>query len=93
MTRAKVDDLATHFHQPRAAVRSYIMEWGLGREQTGPLDQGDAQGPVRHLYLYVQSDLYERVEKASTAAGVRLAPWLCHMVRQITIEDFPASWR
>jgi hypothetical protein len=32
-------------------------------------------------------------EKASTAAGVRLAPWLRHMVRQITIEDFPASWR
>ena len=59
MTRAKVDDLATHFHQPRAAVRSYIMERGLGREQTRPLDQGDAQGPVRHLYLYVQSDLHE----------------------------------
>jgi hypothetical protein len=93
MTRAKVDDLATHFHQPRAAVLSYIREWGLGREQTRPLDQDDAQGPVRHLYLYVQSDLHERVEKAATAVGVRLAPWLRHMVRQITIEDFPASWR
>jgi predicted DNA-binding protein len=92
-TREKVDDLAQHFHQPRAAVLCHIIEWGLSRVQTGPLDQGDAQGPVRHLYLYVQSDLHERVEKAATAAGVRLAPWLRHMVRQITIEDFPASWR
>lgn len=25
-TRAKVDDLAKRFHQPRAAVLSYIME-------------------------------------------------------------------
>jgi hypothetical protein len=93
MTRAKVDDLATHFHQPRAVVRSDIMEWGLGREQTGPLDQGEAQGPVRHLYLYVQSDLHERVEKAAIAAGVKFAPWLYHMVRQITISEFPASWQ
>jgi hypothetical protein len=28
MTREKVDDLATHFHQPRAAVVSHIMHWG-----------------------------------------------------------------
>jgi hypothetical protein len=28
-TRQKVDDLATHFHLPRAAVLSYIMAWGL----------------------------------------------------------------
>jgi predicted transcriptional regulator len=91
-TRAKVDDLAQHFHQPRAAVLCQIMEWGLSREQTGPLDQGDAQGPVRHLYLYVASDLHARIEKAATAAGMNIAPWLRHMVRQITMADFPASW-
>jgi hypothetical protein len=93
MTRAKVDDLARHFHQPQAAVLSHIMHWGLSREPTGPFDQGDAQGPVRHLYLYVASALYERVEQAAIAAGVNMAPWLRHMVRQITITDFPASWQ
>jgi hypothetical protein len=92
-TRQKVDDPAQHFHQPRAAVLCQIMEWDLSREQTGPLDQGDAQGPVRHLYLYVPSDLRERVENTAAAAGVKVASWLRYMVRQMTMADFPASWQ
>jgi hypothetical protein len=89
----EVDDLAQHFHTPRAAVLSYIMQWALSHGQTGPLDQYDAQGPVRHLYLYVEAGLHDQVQKAAAAAGVKIAPWLRHMVRQITIPDFPASWK
>jgi hypothetical protein len=74
-------------------VLGYIMHWGLNRSQTGPLDQGESHGPVRHLSLYVKSDLYERVQKAATAAGVKTAPWLRHMVHQVTIADFPGSWQ
>jgi hypothetical protein len=48
---------------------------------------------VRHLYLYVPSELHEQVEKATAAVGVKAAPWLRHMVRQVTITDFPASWQ
>jgi hypothetical protein len=48
-TRQKVDDLARHFRQPRAAVLSYIMQWGLSRGQTAPLDRHDSPGTVRHL--------------------------------------------
>jgi predicted DNA-binding protein len=90
-TRQKVDDLAKYFHEPRAAVLCQIMQWGLRRGET--LDQGESQGPVRHLYLYVASDLHEQVQKAATAAGLKTAPWLRHMIRQITIVDFPASWQ
>ena len=91
-TRQKVDDLAGHFRQPRAAVLSHIMRWGLSCEPGGALDQGASQGLVRHLYLYVDSDLYEAVRKAATTAGVTTAPWLRHMVRHIHLADFPASW-
>jgi hypothetical protein len=28
-----------------------------------------------------------------TAAGLPIAPWLRHMVRQIAMEDFPARWQ
>jgi hypothetical protein len=35
-TRAKLNDLATRFYQPRAAVLCHIMQWGLSREQIGP---------------------------------------------------------
>jgi hypothetical protein len=92
-TRQKVDDLARRFHTPRAAVLCHIMQWGLSREQTEPVDQGDAQGPVCHLHLYVPSDLYEQVQKTAIAAGVAGAPWLRHMVRQITMADFPTGWQ
>jgi predicted transcriptional regulator len=92
-TRRKVDDLARHFHQPRAAVLCHTMQWGLSRDQTGPLDQGEGQGPVRHLSLFVEAELHARVEKAATAVGMTIAPWLRHLVRQITVTDFPASWQ
>jgi hypothetical protein len=80
-TREKVDHLANRFHHPCAAVLCHIMHWGLSREPTGPLGQGASEDPVRHLYLYVPTDLRERVQKAATAAGVNIAPWLRHMVR------------
>jgi len=32
------------------------------------------------------------VEKAAMAAGVKIAPWLRTVVRQVTTADFPASW-
>jgi hypothetical protein len=92
-TRAKVDDLATRFHQPHAAVLSYILQWGLSRGQAETLDGGKSEGPVRHLYLYVDTALHARLEQAATAAGVKIAPWLRQMVRRITIADFPSSWQ
>ena len=80
-TRQKVDDLARHFHRPRAEVLCSIMRWGLSRGETLTVGQGDLPGPVRHLYLYVDSGLHEQVEKAATAAGAKVAPWLRQMVR------------
>src|SRR5262245_20114586 len=92
-TRQKVDDFAARFHQPRAAVLCHIIHWGVSREPIEPLDQGNLQGPVLHLSLYVASDLHEQVQKAATFSDVKTATWLRHMVRQITIADFPASWQ
>jgi hypothetical protein len=92
-TRQKVDELATRFHQSCAAVLHHIMQWGLSREPTEPVDQGASQGPVRHLHLYISSDLHKRVRKAAIAAGMKIAPWLRYMIRQVTIQDFPPSWQ
>jgi predicted DNA-binding protein len=92
-TRQTVDDLATRFDRPRAAVLCQIMAWGLSRAQPAHLDQGESPGPVRHLSLYVASDLHEHVEQAAAAVGVKAAPWLRYMVRQNSITDFPASWQ
>jgi predicted DNA-binding protein len=91
-TRQKLDDLAQHFHQPRAAVLCHIMQWGLSHDYTEPRDQGELHGPVRHLNFFVDTELHQRVETAAAAAGMKMAPWLRHMVRKNTIADFPTSW-
>jgi hypothetical protein len=93
MTRTKVDDLAKRFHKPRAAVVCYIMQWGLSRGPTEKFDGGASEGPVRHLSLYVDTELHEHIERAATAVSMYIAPWLRAMVRQITLTDFPASWQ
>jgi hypothetical protein len=92
-TRAKVDELAQRFHQPRAAVVCHIMHWGLSHTPTETRDGGASEGPVRHLYLFVDTGLHAQVEQAVTAAGINIAPWLRSMVRQMTSDDFPASWQ
>jgi hypothetical protein len=58
VTLAKVDDFAQRFHQPRAAVLCHIMQWGLSRGPTEMLDGGASEGPVRHLYCYVDTELH-----------------------------------
>lgn len=91
-TRAKVDELAQRFHQPRAGVVCHIMQWGLSRGPTETFDGGASEGPVRHLYFHVDTKLHTCVEEAASAAGMKIAPWLRAMVRQMTIDDFPANW-
>jgi hypothetical protein len=93
VTRAKVDELARLFHQPRAALVRHIMHWGLDRGALEKIDQGDAQGPIHHLFLYVDAILHAQAQDAAHAAGVDLAPWLRHMVRRISVADFPPRWQ
>jgi hypothetical protein len=45
-TRQKVDDLAIHFHQSRAAVLCHSVQWSLSRMETPPLHQAESYGPV-----------------------------------------------
>jgi predicted transcriptional regulator len=93
MTRAKLEGLATQFHRSRAAVLRQVMHWGLSREPSGQVNREATQGPVRRLFFIVESELYQQVRRAAGAAGGAIAPWLRHMLREITVVDFPASWR
>lgn len=47
---------------------------------------------MRHLACSVASALHQQVQQAAAAVGVKTAPWLRQMIRQVTPEDFPASW-
>jgi hypothetical protein len=91
-TRAKLEEIATPFHQSRAAVLQQVMSWGLSREPSGHVNSDDAQGLVRHLFFVVESELHQQVRQAAEAAEGDVAPWLRGMMREITAADFPASW-
>jgi predicted transcriptional regulator len=90
-TRGKLEHLATQFNQSRAAVLRQVMCWGLRRKPTGPIDD-TAPSPVQHLFFIVGAALHQQVKDAAAAAGVDMAPWMRHTMRQIRQSDFPKSW-
>jgi predicted transcriptional regulator len=56
-------------------------------------DHGEAQGPIVHVFFSVDTDLHQRVRDAADEAGCAVAVWLRHLMRQITVADFPESWQ
>jgi hypothetical protein len=66
---------------------------GVERKMVGPVDAGEAQGPFRGPFPLIDSALHRQVREAATAAGINVAQWMRHMMRQIRRSDFPQSWR
>jgi hypothetical protein len=50
-------------------------------------------GTVRMVSMLLEPDLPQHVQEAAEANGTTVAAWVRHAMRQVTIEDFPASWR
>jgi predicted transcriptional regulator len=92
-TRQQVDDLATRFHQSRAAVLHQVMRWGLARGWERTVEGGDARGPIRHLFMTVDRELYRQMGEMAQAVGCSIAAWLRYWLRQVTVADFPAHWQ
>jgi hypothetical protein len=68
------------------------MQWGLAHMQGWSIDPSIPDRP--HLvHLRVESERLQQVQDAPDAHGVSVAAWLRHAMRQVTIEDLPASWR
>src|SRR5262245_24591831 len=93
MTRAKLEDLATHFRQSHEAVLQQVTRWGLGRELPGQLGGDDTRGPVQSFLFVVDTDVHRQVRRAAEAAGTEVAAWLRPMLRAVTVADVPASWQ
>ena len=91
-TRATLEDLATQFSQSRAAVLRQVMRWGLRRKPIGVIDD-TAPSPVHHVFFIVDTALHQQVKDVAQAAGVDVAPWVRHLMRQVRRTDFPKSWQ
>jgi hypothetical protein len=91
-TYAKLEALRRTFRRKRAAILRYVMQWGLAHTTGWTIDLSILDRP--HLvHMLVDRDLLQHVQAAADAHGASVAVWLRHAMRQVTPEDFPASWR
>ena len=68
------------------------MQWGLTQTKGWTVDMA-VPGTVRTLGMLLEPELLQQVQEAAAAHGATVAAWVRHAMRQVTIEDFPASWR
>jgi hypothetical protein len=64
--------LAATFHQKRAAVLRYAMQWGLTQTRHWTVDAA-APGTVHPLSLLLDPHLLQQVREAAAAQGVSVA--------------------
>jgi hypothetical protein len=91
-TCAKLEVLARTFHRKRAAILRYVMQWGLTHTTAWTIDLSIPDRP--HLvHMLVDREPLRQAQEAADAHVADTAAWERHAMRQVTYEDFPASWR
>jgi hypothetical protein len=92
VTHPKLEALTRTFHRKRAVILRYVMQWGLTHTTVWSIGLSIPDRP-QLVHILVEPDLFQSVQDAADAHGVSIAAWLRHAMRQVTVEDFPASWR
>jgi predicted transcriptional regulator len=68
------------------------MQWALAHTQGWTVNPAIPDRP--HLvHMLVDSELLQQVQDAAAAHGTSVSAWVRQGMRQVTYEDFPASWR
>jgi predicted transcriptional regulator len=91
-THAKLEELANTFHQKCAAIVRYAMQWGI-RHSEGWTIAPSNPASVSLVHVLVEPALMAQVQEAAAGHGASVAAWVRCALRQVTLEDFPASWR
>src|SRR4051812_45359117 len=68
------------------------MQWGLTQTREWTVDR-TVPGTVHTVAMLLEPNLLQQVQNAAVAHGTTVAAWVRHAIRQVTIEDFPESWR
>jgi predicted transcriptional regulator len=91
-THTKLEELAAAFHRKRSAILRYVMQWGPTQTRGWTVDRA-VSGMVRTVSMLLEPELLQQVQEAAAAHSATVAAWVRHTMRQVTIEDFPESWR
>jgi predicted DNA-binding protein len=68
------------------------MPWGLTQTRGWTVDRA-VPGTVRTVGMLLEPELLQQVQEAAAAHGATVAGWLRQAMREVTIDDFPATWR
>jgi hypothetical protein len=91
-THAKLEELAAAFHRTRSAILRHAMPWGLTQTRGWTVDRA-VPGTVRTVGMLLEPELLQQVQEAAAAHGATVAGWWRQAMREVTIDDFPATWR
>jgi predicted transcriptional regulator len=91
-TSTKLADLASTLGRKRSAILRYVLQWGLTHTTGWTIDRALVV-VVPPVPVLLEPELLEQVQEAAAAHGVSMAAWLRYAMRQVTINDFPESWR
>jgi hypothetical protein len=91
-TQAKLVVLTKTFHRKHAQILRQVMRWALAHTEGWTIDPSIPDRTYL-VHMLVEPELLRQVQDAAAAHGVSVAAWLRHALRQVTLADFPASWR
>jgi predicted transcriptional regulator len=91
-THAKLAELVRTFQRKRAAILRYVMQWGLTHTKSWTVNPS-IPASAHLVPLLVTPELLQRRQDAADQHEARVAAWLRQALRQVTLADFPASWR
>src|SRR5262245_11656882 len=91
-TDTKLEDLAKSIHRKRAAILRCVMHWGLAHTHSWTIDRS-IPAKAHLVTMLVEPAFLQQVQDAAAAHEVIVAAWVRHAMRQVTLEDFPPSWR
>ena len=91
-THAKLEEFARTSPRKRLDILRYVMQWGLTQTGGSTVNMADPS-TVRTVDMLLEPELLQQVQEAAAAHGATIAAWLRQAMRQVTIEDFPESWR
>jgi predicted transcriptional regulator len=89
---SKLEDLAKAFHRKRAPIVRYVLPWGLCHSEGWIIDRS-AVVAVPPVSVLLEPELLQRVRDAAAAQSASVAAWVRHALRQVTPDDFPATWQ
>jgi predicted transcriptional regulator len=91
-TFEKLAELARAFHRKRGPILRHVMQWGL-RHAKGWTIEPSVPASAHLVHVLVEPAVMQEVQAAADHQQVSVATWLRHAMRQVTHDDFPASWR